>query len=39
MGIFGLKRDEVVGEKCHNKELCKLYFSHNIVVMKSKRLR
>ena len=32
-GIFGPKRDEVIGEwrKLHNEELNDLYCSHNIV--------
>jgi hypothetical protein len=38
--IFGLKRDEVPGEwrRLHNKELCALYSSPNIIrVTKSRR--
>jgi hypothetical protein len=32
-GIFGLKRDEVMGEwrKLHNEELCDLYSSPSII--------
>jgi hypothetical protein len=40
--IFGPKRDEVGGEwkRLHNKELCALYSSPNIIrVIKSRRLR
>jgi hypothetical protein len=39
--IFGPKRDEVTGEwrRLHNKELYVLYFSPNIRVMKSRRIR
>jgi hypothetical protein len=40
--IFGLKRDEVTGErrKLHNKEFNDLYCSPNIfVVIKSRRMR
>jgi hypothetical protein len=40
--IFGPKRDDVTGEwrRLHNKELCALYSSPNIIrVMKSRRLR
>jgi hypothetical protein len=40
--IFGLKRDEVLGEyrKVHNEELDYLYFSPKIVrVIKSTRMR
>jgi hypothetical protein len=38
--IFGSKRDEVTGEwiNCHNKELCNLYSSPNLVrVIKIKK--
>jgi hypothetical protein len=41
-GIFGSKRDKVIGEwrKLHNEELNDLYCSPNIVqVMKSRRIR
>jgi hypothetical protein len=41
-GIFGCKRDEVIGDrrKLHNQELNKLYSSPNIVlVIKSRRIR
>ena len=41
-GIFGCKRDEVIGEwrKLHNEELNDLYSSPNIVwVIKSRRMR
>jgi len=41
-GIFGAKRDEVIGEwrKLHNEELNDLYCSINIVrVIKSGRIR
>ena len=40
--VFGLKRDEVIGEwrKLHNEELSDLYFLPNIVrVVKSRRMR
>jgi hypothetical protein len=39
--IYGPKRDEVIGEciKLHNEELNYLYFSPNIRVIKSRRLR
>jgi hypothetical protein len=40
--IFGLKRDEVIGDwrKLRNKELHNLYSSPNIIEMiKSKRMR
>jgi hypothetical protein len=40
--IFGLKRDEVIGEwrRLHNNELYAVYSSPNIIrVMKSRRLR
>jgi hypothetical protein len=40
--IFGLKRDEVIGDwrKLHNKELHKLYSSPSIIIMmKSRRKR
>jgi hypothetical protein len=40
--IFGLKRDEVIGEwrKHHNEELHYLYFSPTIVrVIKSRRMK
>ena len=40
--IFGLKKDEVIGErtKLHNEELIFLYSSPNIVrVIKSRRMR
>jgi len=40
--IFGLKRDEVIGEwrKLHNEELKDLYSSPNIIrVIKSRRMR
>jgi hypothetical protein len=40
--IFGPKRDEVTGEwrKLHNKELCSLYFSPDIIrIIQSGRLR
>jgi hypothetical protein len=39
--IFGPKRDEVTGEwrRLHNEELYALYFSPNIRVIKSRRLR
>jgi hypothetical protein len=39
--IFGPKRDEVTGEwrRLHNKELYGLYFSRNILVVKSRRMR
>jgi hypothetical protein len=39
--IFGLKRDEVTGERSrlHNKELYALYPSPDIWVIKSGRLR
>jgi hypothetical protein len=39
--IFGTKRDEVTGEwkRLHNEELCDLYFSPNIRMIKSGRLR
>jgi hypothetical protein len=39
--IFGLKRDEVMGEwrKLHNKELCDLYSSPSIIrIIKSSRV-
>jgi hypothetical protein len=41
-GIFGPKRDEVVGgwRRLHNEELCNLYASPSIIrVIKSMRLR
>jgi hypothetical protein len=41
-GVFGAKRDEVVGEwrKLHNEELNELYCLPNIVrVIKSRRMR
>jgi hypothetical protein len=41
-GIFGPKRDEMIGEcrKLHNEELSDLYSSPNIVwVIKSRRMR
>jgi hypothetical protein len=39
--VFGPKRDEVTGEwgRLHNKELYALYFSPNIRLFKSIRLR
>jgi hypothetical protein len=40
--IFGLKRDEVMGEwrKLHNKELCDLYSSPSIIrIIKLRRMR
>jgi hypothetical protein len=39
--IFGPKRDEVTGEwrKLHNEELHNLYFSPNIIRIKSVRMR
>jgi hypothetical protein len=40
-GIFGLKRDEVIGEwrKLHNEEVHDLYLSPNIIGMiKSRRI-
>jgi hypothetical protein len=40
--IFGPKRDEVTGEwrRLHNKELCALFSSPNIIqAIKSRRLR
>jgi len=40
--IFGLKRDEIIGEwkKLHNEELNDLYCSPNIFeVIKSRRMR
>jgi hypothetical protein len=41
-GIFGPKRDEVIGDwrKPHNEELHNLYFSPSIIrMMKSRRMR
>jgi hypothetical protein len=41
-GIFGLRKDEVMGEwrKLHNEELCDLYSSPNIIrIIKSRRMR
>jgi hypothetical protein len=40
-GIFGPKRDEVIGEwgKLHNEELRDLYSSQVIRIIKSKRVR
>jgi hypothetical protein len=41
-GIFGPKRDEVVGEwrKLHNEEFCDLYSSPSIIgIIKSRRMR
>jgi hypothetical protein len=41
-GIFGLKRDEVMGgwRKLHNEELHNLYFSPSIIrIIKSRRMR
>jgi hypothetical protein len=41
-GIFGLKRDEVMGgwRKLHNEELNNLYFSPCIIrIIKSRRMR
>jgi hypothetical protein len=38
--IFGLKRDEVMGEwiKLHNEELCDLYSSPSIIrIIKSRK--
>jgi hypothetical protein len=40
--IFGLKRDEVMGEwrKLHNEELCDLYSSPSIIkIIKLRRVR
>jgi hypothetical protein len=40
--IFGLKRDEVMGDwrKLHDEELHNLYFSPNIIrTLKSRRMR
>jgi hypothetical protein len=40
--IFGLKRDEVMGEwrKLHNEELCDLYSSPSIIrIIKLRRMR
>jgi hypothetical protein len=40
--IFGLKRDEVMGEwrKLHNEELCDFYSSPSIIrIIKSRRMR
>jgi hypothetical protein len=41
-GIFGLKRDEVIGgwRKLHNGDLHKLYSSPSVIrMMKSRRLK
>jgi hypothetical protein len=39
--IFGPETDEATGKwrRLHNKELCALYSSPNILVIKSRRLR
>jgi hypothetical protein len=39
--IFGLKRDEVIGElrKLHNEELCDLYSSPSIIRIIKLRMR
>jgi hypothetical protein len=39
--IFGLKREEVTGgwRRLHNEELHSLYFSPNIRVIKSRKIR
>jgi len=39
--LFDPKTDEVTGERrrLHNEELCDLYFSPNIRVIKSRRMR
>jgi hypothetical protein len=41
MAIFGRKSDEKRGgwSKLHNEELHDLYFSQNITVMKSRRIK
>jgi hypothetical protein len=39
-GIFGSKRDEITEEwrRLHNEEVCALYSSPNIRVIKSRRM-
>jgi len=39
--IFGPKRDEVIGDwtRLHNEEFSNLYFSTNIRLIKSRRMR